>query len=254
MIEKNDPKKGRFHRKASTNEDLEQAKNLLLANSVKNSAPAKNTEDNEFIQTRLRIEAEAKKLADLLGVSAVSQIRDIEESLLRAEVENDPNIMKHVVHYYTDHYWSKYANEISELHGIDRNNLLDRPYYRKDDDCSRDDYTQFIRLMQAGMEDVDNLKEMMLFGQVKDCPTDIDVYATRRRKSRLVENMINYIREMYEWVSDEHNHKALTSVPMYWLTQTYAETKKYGTGYMGPIDYVTGQVVAIKKNKTKTGK
>lgn len=254
MIEKNDPKKGRFHRKASTNEDLEQSQSLLLAHASipEITLTKKNEEDDAALRKIAEAEERAQKYADLMGITAVSKIRDIKNSILRAA--NDPNVDKHVVHYYTEHFWKKHIAEVCADHNIDSDNLLTRPYYRMDDDCSRDDYTQFIRLMRAGMEDTDNLKGMAFFGEVKDCPLDADVYATRRRKSRLVENMINYIREMNDWLSNEHNRKAIMAVPMYWLTQTFTETKKLGTGYAGPIDLVTGQVTAIKKPKRKKGK
>lgn len=253
MIEKNDPKKGRFHRKASTNEDLEKAQSLLLAYaSIPEITIKKNNEDDAALRKIADAEERAQNYAKLMGITAVSKIRDIKNSILRAA--NDPNVDKHVVHYYTEHYWKKHITELCTDHNIDPDNLLTRPYYRMDDDCSRDDYTQFIRLIRAGMENVDNLKHMAFFGEVKDCPLDVDVYATRRRKSRLVDNMINFIREMNDWLSNERNRKAIQAVQMYWLTQTFAETKKLGTGYAGPVDPITGQVTAIKKSKRKKGK
>jgi hypothetical protein len=253
MIEKNDPKKGRFHRKASTNEDLEQAQSLLLAHaSIPEITVKKNDENDAALRKIAEAEERAKNYANLMGMTAVSKIRDIKNSILRAA--NDPDVDKHLVHYYTEHYWKKHITELCTEHNIDSDNLLVRPYYRMDDDCSRDDYTQFIRLIRAGMENVDNLKYMAFLGEVKDCPLDVDVYATRRRKSRLVENMINFIREMNEWLSNERNRKAIQAVQMYWLTQTFTETKKLGTGYAGPVDPITGQVAVIKKSKRKKGK
>jgi len=249
MIEKNDPKKGRFHRKASTNEDLEQAKNLLLATATTKVIDTPTEQDGEYVKTKLRIATEAQKLADLLGVSAVSQIRDIEESLFRAAANNDSDIMKHVVHYYSDYHWNKHIVEVCTKHSLHPDNLLVRPYYRKDADCSRDDYNQFIQLVTEGMKDIDNLKGMAMFGQVRDCTTDKDVYATRKRKLLLVDNMVKYIEQLHTWLNVKRNYKAITAVPMYFLTQTYTETKKYGTGYVGTVDSDTGQVTSTKKPK-----
>lgn len=242
MAQRNDEDEDPFHSKPSTPDDKVQAAKSLIA-AAKETAD--NTDEDIATSDRLeRISTRTHEIVEMLKITAKSHRDAVYDAVLRAEAANDPDVLKHVVHHYIPYYLNKHIDEFCESKGYDRDNLLVRPFYLKDEMCSRDDYNNFKQLMDVGMDDVEQLKHMAFFGTTADCQNATDVYTARRRKSKLVESMIEYIEKMHAWLSIPKNRKAILSVSQYWLTQTHEEPE---IGFIGKINPKTGKMITSKK-------
>lgn len=249
MAQRNDGGTERYHSKPSTPEDKVQTAKLLIA-AAQQTAP--KTKEQLAVQERLdHINNRTQEIISLLNITAKSQRTAVYDAVVRAEAANDSDILKHVVHHYIPYYWNKYIEEFCNTEGYDEENLLQRPFYLTDEACSRDDYTQFNRLIQMGMDNIDNLNNVAFFGTTAECKNATDVYTARRRKSKLVENMIDHVTRMYEWLNVPKHREAMLAVPMYWLTQTYEEPT---IGTVIQVDPTTGKHITKKKSTKKTTK
>lgn len=247
MAEKNNPKLRKFHSQPTNSADEEQIAKLVTAAAAKNIEIQLSedtvTEDESFKY----VEKKTQEIAKDLGITSVSGIASIRDSVVRSVAKNDPNVLKYVVHHYTTYYVNKYMDDFCDKYGYDSSNIIERPFYLKDVMCSRDDFTNFKKLIDAGMDDIDNLKEMAFFGRTgPDCKSERDVYMARKRKMKLVQSMIDYIEKMYQWLSVEKNRTALLNVPYYWMSQTYGDAE---VGEVFKVDPTTGKMVTSKKGK-----
>lgn len=244
MAEKNNPKKRKFHSQPTTPKDEEQIALLVTAAASKKVNTTEETADDSSYKY---VEQKTQEIANDLGITSTSGVTSIRDSVVRSVAKNDPNVLKYVVHHYTSYYVGKYKDIFCDEYGYDSSNLIDRPFYKEDDMRSRDDYNSFKKLLDAAMDNLENLKEMAFFGRTgPDCKNDKDVYIARKRKVKLVQSMIDYIDEAHKWLSVKKNRTALLNVPYYWMAQTYGDGE---VGELFNIDPTTGKRLITKKGK-----
>jgi hypothetical protein len=247
MAEKNNPKKRKFHSQPTTPKDEEQIALLVTAAASKKVDIVPAQEETPDDASYKYVEQKTQEIANDLGITSTSGVASIRDSVVRSVAKNDPNVLKYVVHHYTTYYIGKYKDTFCDEYGYDSGNLIDRPFYKEDDMRSRDDYNSFKKLLDAGMDSLDNLKEMAFFGRTgPDCKNDKDVYIARKRKVKLVQSMIDYIEEVHTWLSVKKNRTALLNVPFYWMAQTYGDGE---VGELFTVDPTTGKRVTTKKGK-----
>lgn len=242
MAEKNNPKKRKFHQEPTSAKDEEQIAMLVTAAASKK---VDTTSVGEEDASYKYVEKRTAEIAKDLGIVSVSGIASIRDSVVRAVAKNDPNVLKYVVHHYTDYYVTKYTDTFCEEYGYESDNVIVRPFYKKDEMLSRDDYNNFKFITEVAMDNIDNLKDMAFLGRTgPDCKTEGDVYIARKRKTKLIPSMIDWIDEMHKFYSVKKNRDAVLNMPMYWMSQTYNDAE---VGEAFKVNPTTGKMLTTKK-------
>jgi hypothetical protein len=230
MSEKNDPTKTKHHRLPSSDEDKEQQARLLIAESTN--------------VTYESLKEEADTIIDMLGIKIKSQRDTIYQVVLHAAQQHNPKIYADIVLPYTKQHRDTHVKQFCKEIGVAEDDVLIRDFYKNDDMCSRFDFDQFDRLMREGMEDINSLSSMCIVGTTKECKDSDEVKEVRKLKTQLISRFIEWIDERYHWLQVKKNRDTLTSVPVYWLSQTADDPQ---VGSIFTVDSKTGAAQHIKK-------
>lgn len=223
MLECNDPTASAYYRSPCEDSDKLKTMRNLAQGMAKQITP-----DMSEVETLDMLEKCINRLMKLVN-SKKKAHRNAAHIYLMEAVGNVSDLKQLMVHHHLKPTVTAMKNTLCNTFDLDPAYVITREFTDGNDKVSRFDYDQWNKLVMVGMENLENLQNACIIGQVTKqegdstplTPTEVRAY--RVRKSAYLQQFSEHIARCYRWLKVKENREALYNVPVLWVQQVQGD-------------------------------